>query len=78
MITTIVTWMQNTPNEEAVTAINDRAAQMAVDGKTDNNPLKVPGGPEQVTTRTWTTLADAEEWILFVEQYSPISATIQS
>jgi len=78
MTTTIVTWMENTPDEEAVAAINAQAAQMAIDGKTDNVPIKETVGTEQITTRTWTTLADAEEWILFVEQYTPISATIQS
>ena len=78
MTTTIVVWAAATPGPEADQIIRDKAAQMALDGKTDNDPIRETVGTDLVTTRTWTTLADAEEWILFVEQYNPVSATIQS
>jgi hypothetical protein len=78
MTTTIVVWAADTPGPEADQIVRDKAAQMALEGKTDDVAIRETVGTEQVTTRTWTTLADAEEWILFVEQYSPVSATIQS
>ena len=80
MTTTIITWNSIALPEGASEIINAQAAQMALDGKTDNNPIRVftEEGAKCTTTRTWTTLADAEEWILFVEQYTPISATIES
>jgi hypothetical protein len=78
MTTTIVVWAADTPGPEANQLIREKASQMALEGKTDDVAIRETVGTEQVTTRTWTTLADAEEWILFVEQYSPVSATIQS
>ena len=78
MTTTIVVWDAGTPGLEVSDAIQAQASQMALDGKTDNNPIKEEVGTEHIITRTWTTLADAEEWIAFVEQYTPVSATIQS
>jgi hypothetical protein len=78
MTTTIVTWNEAIQDSETGAAILAQAAQMAADGKTDNVPIRETIGTEQVTTRTWTTLADAEEWIAFVEQYTPMSATIQT
>ena len=78
MTTTIVTWANNTPGLDVSNAMLSKAAQMALDGKTDNNPIKEEVETEHIITRTWTTLADAEEWIAFVEQYTPVSATIQS
>jgi hypothetical protein len=78
MTTTIVVWAADTPGPEADQIIRDKAAQMALDGKTDDIAIREIVGTKLVTNRTWTTLADAEEWILFVEQYSPVSATIQS
>ena len=78
MTTTIVTWNIASLTVEITEAINDKAAQMALDGKTDNVPTRVTEGETNIATRTWTTLADAEEWVAFVEQYTPVSATIQN
>ena len=80
MTTTVVVWNAYTPSEEDAILINNKAAEMQLEGKTDNEPIIVITEPGHVThtTRTWTTLADAEEWILFVEQYTPVSATIES
>jgi hypothetical protein len=78
MTTTIVVWTLETPGPEAGAIIGAQAAEMALAGKTDNTPVEVDIGEQRTFTRTWTTLADAEEWIAFVEQYNPVSATIQS
>jgi hypothetical protein len=78
MTTTIVVWNAGTPDQEAVATISNKAEEMQVAGKTNNEPTKVRTDSEIQVTRTWTTLADAGEWIAFVEQYGPVSATIQS
>jgi hypothetical protein len=78
MTTTIVVWTLGTPGVEISTIIENKAAEMQLAGKTDNEPIMVFTDTNEQVTRTWTTLADAEEWIVFVEQYSPASATIQS
>jgi hypothetical protein len=78
MTTTIVTWNTATLTVEIIEAINDKAIQMAGEGKTDNNAIRETEGETNIATRIWTTVADAEEWIAFVEQYGPISATIQT
>ena len=78
MTTTIVKWALGTPSSEIMTIIDNKADEMQLAGKTDNNPIKEEGLTEQTVSRTWTTIADAEEWIVFVEQYGPDSATIQS
>ena len=77
MTTTTLTWGSNlTP--EITAQIENKSAEMATQGKTDNIPVIVQTTPNLVVDRTWTTLADAEEWVAFVEQFSPISATINS
>jgi hypothetical protein len=78
MTTTIVTWNTTTLTEEIIAAIDAQATQMALDGKTDDNPTRESTENTNTAIRVWTTMADAEEWIAFVEQYNPISATIQS
>ena len=52
------------------------AQTLADQGKTDNikQSTMIPGGVS--VRRIWTTVEDAEEWIAFVEQYNPESATI--
>lgn len=78
MATTIVIWANGTPTSEAEILLTNKAAEMQSQGKTDNNPLKNHEETQYQVTRTWTTVADAEEWIVYVEQFGPISATIQS
>jgi hypothetical protein len=80
MTTTILLWTRGSLTTEQNTEINDHAEQMHLAGKTDNIKVVVDNDTDNTTqvTRTWTTLADAEEWLLFVEGYNPISATIQS
>jgi hypothetical protein len=78
MTTTILLWTNGSLTAEQNTEIQLKAQEMQVAGKTDNDPIRVELGTEYQFTRTWTTLADAEEWIAFVEQYNPVSATIQS
>ena len=80
MTTTIVLWAHDSLTPEQGAEINDHAEQMHLAGKTDNVKIVVIVDDDNKTqvTRTWTTLADAEEWLLFVEGYGPVSATIQS
>lgn len=80
MTTTILLWAYGSLTTEQDAEINNHAEEMHLAGKTDNIKVVVIVGETNETqvTRTWTTLADAEEWILFVEQYNPVSATIQS
>jgi hypothetical protein len=77
-ISTIVTWSALL-GDEILTTVEAKAAEMAAQGKTDNIPVSNPeqDWPPIVTTRTWTTVADAEEWVAFVETYGPQSATIE-
>lgn len=63
--------------------IQDKAAVMASEGKTDNIPVTTcPGGIQGATpfstVRQWTTVADAQEWIDFLAPYNPASAVITS
>jgi hypothetical protein len=80
MTTTIVTWIIGSLTTEQSAEINNHAEEMHLAGKTDNIKVVVTldDDTKGQVTRTWTTLADAEEWILFVEGYGPFSATIQS
>jgi hypothetical protein len=78
MTTTILTWAVGTPTPEETALILNKAEEMQLAGKTDNNPTKITTDTTIQVTRIWTTLADAEEWLAFVEQYSPVSATIES
>ena len=73
-ISTIVVW-NPLPTDGA--AINVKATDMQAQGKTDNNPVHDGVVAPQTVTRTWTTVADAEEWVAFIETYLPVSATIQ-
>lgn len=76
-ISTIVTW-NPLPGPDNTTIIENKAAEMQAQGKTDNVPVvSDPPYPPKTTTRTWTTVADAEEWVAFIETFSPVSATIQ-
>ena len=76
MTTTNVEWAPGQPSEEESAQIRDKAAEMASQGKTDNNPTTTQVGDDIIYQRTWTTVTDAEEWVTFVEQFNPVSATI--
>jgi hypothetical protein len=80
MTTTILLWTIGSLTAEQDAEINNHAEEMHLAGKTDNikDVVLVDDDTKAQVTRTWTTLADAEEWLLFVEEYNPISATIQS
>ena len=76
-ISTIVVW-NPLPSIGADSPIDAKAADMQAQGKTDNVPVVSDAPyPPKTVTRTWTTVADAEEWIAFIETYAPSSATIQ-
>jgi hypothetical protein len=78
MTTTIVLWAPTALTEEQSQLINNKAEEMRLEGKTDGVKVVATVGDEIQVTRTWTTLADAQEWEVFVEQYTPDSVTIQS
>jgi hypothetical protein len=62
-ITTIATWNTATNNLSDNIAFNDKIAEMVAAGKTDGLlTLSPPPHPPRSITRTWTTLADAQEW----------------
>lgn len=76
---TKVVWADGTPGETAANEIAAQAALMASQGKTDDTftmETNVPAPGQRTITRDWTTLADAEEWITFVLNYSPVSAEV--
>jgi hypothetical protein len=67
--------------EEQHSAINAQAQIYEQAGTTDGvisyDPPEPPGQePGVVIIRTWTTTAAAEEWITFIETFSPYSAQI--
>lgn len=76
-ISTLVVW-DRLLGEETMQQVDAKVAEMVAAGKTDGIGTSNPQSewPPINTTRTWTTVADAEEWIAFVEQWNPISATI--
>jgi hypothetical protein len=78
MTTTIITWITGSLTTEQSAEINDHAEQMHLAGKTNGEKEIIDIDNTTQVTRTWTTLTDAEEWMLFVEEYNPVSATIQS
>ena len=74
-VQTVVIW-DPVVSQEVKDIFDTAAAQAALEGKTDNMPEKSPLPAPVTIVRTWTTLADAEEWIAFVAPYNPISSTI--
>ena len=74
-IQTVIVW-DPIVSQEVKDIFDAAAAQAALEGKTDNQPEKSPLTAPCTTVRTWTTLADAEEWIAFIQPYNPVSATI--
>ena len=76
-ISTVVTWNPMLTTEQADSVIL-KSEEMKLAGKTNGNWVaSAQPYPPETVTRTWTTMADAEEWVAFVEQYTPISATIE-
>jgi hypothetical protein len=78
-ISTDVVWADGTPTESQNTEIFAQATAMTNAGKTDgtyNVQQGVPISSQRTTTRTWTTTADAEEWVAFILTYNPVSAEI--
>jgi hypothetical protein len=78
-ISTETVWAGPTPSASQAAEIEAQAAAMASQGKTDNAVTVQQGVPisgERTVTRTWTTTADAEEWIAFVLTYNPVSVEI--
>jgi hypothetical protein len=78
-ISTVVVWGENAPTQSQADEICAQAATMASQGKTDDVPLiqqNTPLANQKTVTRTWTTTADAEEWVAFILTYNPVSAEI--
>jgi hypothetical protein len=74
-VQTVVVW-DPLVSQEVKDILDAAAAQAALEGKTDNIPEQSDPPAPVTTVRTWTTLADAEEWIALVTLYNPVSATI--
>ena len=78
-ISTDVVWADTTPTQTQADEIQAQSAAMAAQGKTDDVFTVQQGVPisgQRTVTRTWTTTADAEEWVAFVLTYNPVSAAI--
>lgn len=78
-ISTNVVWTDTTPGQTQADEIQAQAAVMAAQGKTDDVFTVQQGEPtsgQRTVVRTWTTTADAEEWVAFVLTYNPVSAAI--
>jgi hypothetical protein len=78
---TVVTWDPPLTEEQRI-EVDQHGADMAAQGKTNdirvyNPPLEQIEGSFTVT-RTWATLQDAEEWVVYIEQFNPASVTIES
>lgn len=78
-ISTNVVWLETEPSQADADAMVTQATTMTNEGKTDGiytSEKEVPVSGQYTVTRTWTTTADAEEWIAFVLTYNPVSAEI--
>ena len=78
-VSTNVVWIYGEPNQADGATIAAQAAPMASEGKTDDVMTKQENTPvtgQYTVGRTWTTTADAEEWVAFVLTYNPVSAGI--
>jgi len=78
-ISTNVVWAGTTPTQTQSDEIQAQSAAMAAQGKTDDvftQQIGVPISGQRTVTRTWTTTADAEEWVAFILTYNPVSAAI--
>jgi hypothetical protein len=76
MIKTHVIWNRElTAGERSV--IDERVEQMVQEEKTDGKVLWISDSEDgRIFERTWTTVEAAEEWIAFIETYSPVSVQI--
>lgn len=74
-IQTLVIW-DLAISQQYETIVKQRAAEMA---DLQTAPPSVAQNPDGTLTyiRSWVDMLAAESWIDFVEQYSPISATIE-
>ena len=77
MIETLVTWNDGTPTESVIDTCHEKINVMVSQGKTDGLHQTNSLETTYVVTRVWNTLADAQEWINFVNSYSPVSAVVQ-
>lgn len=78
-ISTVGVWAGDTPTQIQKDDINAQAALMATQGKTDDIPVvqyNTPVFDQKTVTRTWTTTADAEEWVSFIVAFTPVSIEI--
>ena len=76
MATTQVTWSDT--QTSSFDEIADKAFEMQAQGKTDGNWQKNTNEDGNSTVeRTWTDVPAAQEWIDFVNQFNPLSATIK-
>jgi hypothetical protein len=78
MTNTEVVWTYEQQFDQQLhTNAQAKLAQMLQEGKT-NGAISRTYLPDNTwkNIREWTNLTDAQEWIAFVQNYNPISATI--
>jgi hypothetical protein len=79
MIKTHVTWAENTPTDEDLTAIKMIIQSMISDGKTDGEYTTFAAPDDSSRTiieRFWSNIDYANEWISLMLQFNPVSASI--
>ena len=77
--TTRTAWGIGAPTLEQRDQLVAQATAMAAAGKTDGVYTvedAIPTLIQHTAVRTWTTVADAQEWITFVSQFNPDSTEI--
>lgn len=79
MIKTHVTWQLQTPTEQQLVEIREKAVIMIAEGKTDSTAISIddPNHPFlRIIEKHWVNVDAANEWIAFVQQFNPVSAVI--
>lgn len=76
MIETLVTWNDGTPSEATIDMCHAQIEIMISEGKTDGSHQVTQLETTYVVSRFWNTLTDAQDWVDFVNAYSPVSAVI--
>ena len=74
-VQTQVIW--NTPlSQETIDQCSEKSRQLIADGKEIGDVVITEEGGQQTVNRVWVDQAAALEWVAFVEQFGPVSATI--
>jgi hypothetical protein len=77
MIHTSVVWNKNSITIELTEAVNSKVSTMVEEHLTDgSSDITYLENNQQAVYRSWVTEEAANEWILFITQYNPVSVEI--